>query len=127
MQYAKRIISVVSMAAVFGLSQSVLAADAPAKVVDGILVNTAGMTLYVFDKDPADTGKSVCNGPCAALWPAVTAADVKAGGGYSVITRDDGAKQLAYKGKPLYLWVKDSKPGDKTGDGVNGVWHVVKE
>ena len=40
--------------------------------------------------------------------------------------RDDGAKQLAYKGKPLYYWSKDQKPGDRTGDGVNGVWHVAK-
>lgn len=42
------------------------------------------------------------------------------------ITRDDGAKQWAYKGKPLYLWTKDTKPGDKTGDGVNGVWKIAK-
>jgi predicted lipoprotein with Yx(FWY)xxD motif len=27
---------------------------------------------------------------------------------------------------PLYLWVKDEKPGDTTGDGVNSVWHVAK-
>ena len=128
MQYAKRIISVVSMAVLFGLSHAALAADAPAKAADGILVNATGMTLYVFDKDPANTGKSVCNGPCAALWPALAAAaDAKPAGAYSVITRDDGAKQWAYKGRPLYLWVKDQNPGDKTGDGVLGVWHVVKE
>ncbi|HOC01350.1 MAG TPA: hypothetical protein PKM43_21700, partial [Verrucomicrobiota bacterium] len=43
---------------------------------------------------------------------------------YSVITRDDGKTQLAYKGKPLYYWAKDAKPGDKTGDGVNQVWRA---
>jgi len=43
------------------------------------------------------------------------------------VTRDDGSKQWAYKGKPVYLWVKDKKPGDKTGDGVREVWHVIKE
>ena len=43
-----------------------------------------------------------------------------------IITRDDGGKQWAYKGKPLYLWAKDAKPGDKTGDGFNNVWHVAK-
>ncbi|WP_225973426.1 COG4315 family predicted lipoprotein [Polynucleobacter paneuropaeus] len=48
-------------------------------------------------------------------------------GDYSVITRDDGKKQLAYKGMPLYFWVKDTKPGDKTGDGfLNGAWKIVK-
>jgi len=43
-----------------------------------------------------------------------------------VITRDDGKKQWAYKGKPLYFWVGDTKVGDKTGDGVNKVWQLAK-
>jgi predicted lipoprotein with Yx(FWY)xxD motif len=47
-------------------------------------------------------------------------------GNYMVITRDHGKKQWALKGKPLYFWAKDSKPGDKTGDGVNNVWHIAK-
>jgi predicted lipoprotein with Yx(FWY)xxD motif len=93
------------------------------KTADGVLTNAAGMTLYTFDKDVAGSGKSVCNGPCATNWPPLMAsATDKASGDYSIVTRDDGAKQWAYKGKPLYLWVKDSKPGDKTGNGVNGVW-----
>jgi len=95
------------------------------KTADGVLTNASGMTLYTFDKDSA--GKSACNGPCAASWPPLMAtATDKAAGDYSIVTRDDGAKQWAYKGKPLYLWVKDTKPGDKTGDGVNGVWKIAK-
>lgn len=39
--------------------------------------------------------------------------------------RTDGTMQWAYEGKPLYLWTKDTKPGDVTGDGVGGVWHVI--
>ncbi|ACK49822.1 Secreted repeat of unknown function [Methylocella silvestris BL2] len=90
------------------------------------LVDARGMTLYTFAKD-AD-GKSACNGPCAANWPPVTAAsDDKPSGKYSVITRDDGSKQWAYGGKPLYSWVKDTKPGDTTGDGfLNGAWRVAQ-
>ena len=42
------------------------------------------------------------------------------------VTRPDGKKQWAFKGKPLYYWAKDQKPGDKTGDGFNNVWHVAK-
>jgi predicted lipoprotein with Yx(FWY)xxD motif len=42
-----------------------------------------------------------------------------------VITREDGSKQWAYKGKPLYTWTKDQKPGEKTGDNFNNVWHVA--
>jgi predicted lipoprotein with Yx(FWY)xxD motif len=83
------------------------------------------MTLYTFDKDSG--GKSACNGPCAANWPPLMAgADAKPSGDWSVVTRDDGGKQWAYKGKPLYTWINDKAAGDKTGDGVNNVWHVAK-
>jgi predicted lipoprotein with Yx(FWY)xxD motif len=41
--------------------------------------------------------------------------------------RDGIAVLWAHKGKPLYLWSKDQKPGDITGDGFNGIWHVVKD
>lgn len=100
---------------------------APAKSMDGVLANSAGMTLYTFDKDTAGSGKSVCNGPCAANWPPLMAgADAKASGDYTIITRDDGGRQWAYKGKPLYLWVKDAKPGDRTGDGFNNAWRVAR-
>jgi predicted lipoprotein with Yx(FWY)xxD motif len=93
----------------------------------GVLTNPAGMTLYTFDKDVADSGKSVCNGECAAKWPPLAASASDTGSGaYTVITRDDGSKQWAYKGKPLYLWFKDQRPGDMTGDGVNNVWRTAK-
>jgi len=97
-----------------------------AKFEGGTLVNSAGMTLYTFDKDIAGSGKSTCNGPCAGNWPPLMAAAAdNASGDWSTVTRDDGSKQLAYKGKPIYRWIKDQKPGDKTGDGVNKVWHVA--
>jgi len=101
-------------------------AASPAVVGDGVLTGSNGMTLYTFDKD-AD-GKSMCNGPCANNWPPLYATDSdKASGDFGIITRDDGKKQWALKGKPLYYWSKDQKPGDKTGDGfLNGAWHVAK-
>ena len=97
------------------------------RTTDGVFTNTAGMTLYTFDKDATGSGKSVCNGTCAVAWPPVIAADMAmATGDWSIITRDDGAKQWAYKGKPLYTWVKDTKPGDKTGDGVGNAWRIAR-
>ncbi|WP_265946486.1 hypothetical protein [Dechloromonas sp. A34] len=100
---------------------------APAMVSNGMLTGSNGMTLYVFDKDATGSGKSACNGPCATNWPPLFAMDGDmASGDYSVISRDDGKKQWALKGKPLYYWVKDQKPGDTTGDGFNNVWHVAK-
>lgn len=119
-------LTVLCSLALLGLSQAALAAS-PTKVVDGALTGSNGMTLYTLDKDSADSGKSVCNGPCAANWPPLLAtADDTPSGDYSIVTRDDGTKQWAFKGKPLYFWAKDQKPGDRTGDGVNGVWHTAK-
>ena len=92
-----------------------LAQTAPATTADTskgkALVDGKGMTLYIFDKDTA--GKSNCNGQCATNWPPLTAAaDAKPSGDWTVVTRDDGSKQWAYKGKPLYTFHKDAKPGD---------------
>jgi len=109
----------------YGSGSSVAAP--PTKVMDSVLTNSAGMTLYTFDKDAVGSGKSACNGPCATNWPPLlAAADAKPSGDYTIITRDDGAKQWAYKGKPLYLWIKDTKPGDRTGDGFNNAWRLAR-
>lgn len=115
-------------AALFTLVVSACAspAMAPASAQDGALVGPAKMTLYVFDRDTAGSGKSACNGPCAANWPPLmAAADAKPEGDWSLVMRDDGSRQWAYKGRPLYYWSKDQKPGDKTGDGFNKVWHTA--
>ncbi|KAI3592010.1 Orf21 [Cupriavidus sp. U2] len=97
------------------------------KVTNGVLTDPQGLTLYTFDRDPANGGKSVCNGMCATNWPPLLAEPGKtASGSYSVITRDDGTRQYAYKGMPLYRFAKDAKPGDRTGDNLNNVWHVAK-
>jgi predicted lipoprotein with Yx(FWY)xxD motif len=103
------------------------AGSPPVTVADGVLVNASGMTLYTFDKDPVGANKSVCNGPCAANWPPLAVgADARPAQNWSVITRDDGSRQWAYQGKPVYLWIKDQRAGDRTGDGFNGVWHLAR-
>lgn len=119
-------VSPIFLAALLTVCASVANAQAPVKTSDGVLTNQAGMTLYTFDRDSG--GKSACNGPCAGNWPPLTAkAGDKPSGDYTVISRDDGSKQWAYKGKPLYTWGKDQKPGDKTGDGfLNNQWHAAK-
>lgn len=115
--------------AVASFAAAAFAQTAPTKTGDSakgkVLTDEKGMTLYIFDKDT--DGKSVCNGPCATNWPPLMASgDAKGQGDYTVIVRDDGSKQWAYKGKPLYTWVKDTKPGDITGDGVaNNTWHIA--
>lgn len=90
-----------------------------------VLTDAKGMTLYTFDKD-AD-GKSACYDDCATNWPPLMAPEgAAAEGDYGVTERTDGSYQWTFKGMPLYTWVKDAKPGDVTGDGVKGVWHVAK-
>ena len=68
-------------------------------------------------------GKSACKDSCAAQWP-VVAPDAM-GGKVETISRDDGSKQAALNGKPLYRFAGDQKAGDRIGDGMGGVWHVV--
>ena len=100
--------------------------SAPVRFNGDRLVDNAGMTLYSYDKDAG--GKSACTGACAGNWPPLKAAAADtARGDFSVIARDDGSRQWAYDGKPLYYWSKDAKPGDATGDNFNKVWHVVNK
>ncbi|PKP69098.1 MAG: hypothetical protein CVT82_12630 [Alphaproteobacteria bacterium HGW-Alphaproteobacteria-4] len=89
-----------------------------------VLVDANGMTLYTYDPDTP--GTSVCYNQCAVNWPPLLApAGAVPEGSFGLTTRTDGAMQWTYDGKPLYLWIKDTKPGDVTGDGVGGVWHVI--
>ena len=87
-----------------------------------VLTGKNGMTLYTFAPD--SNGKSACSGACLAAWPAARPGDAS-GAGFSEITRDDGSKQLAYAGKPLYYFVKDVKAGDRNGDKLQNVWFVA--
>ncbi|MEE8151708.1 MAG: hypothetical protein V3T26_07070 [candidate division NC10 bacterium] len=91
------------------------------------LVDANGMTLYIFDNDK-EPGKSTCSGGCVRAWPpyAPKAGDPKPDASLSIITRDDGSKQYAYKGKPLYYFTRDKQPGDTTGQGAGDRWWVVK-
>ena len=121
-----RMLKTVVLSALVTMALGAHAQSTATKAADGTWTDAKGMTLYVFDKDAG--GKSVCNGPCAALWPPYMATgEAKAAGDWTVIARDDGAKQWSYKGKPLYGFSKDAKAGDKTGDNFNSVWHVAKD
>ncbi|WP_405453670.1 SCO0930 family lipoprotein [Streptomyces erythrochromogenes] len=92
-----------------------------------VLTDSAGLTLYRFDKDTAKPPKSNCEGDCAKTWPVVAAGDVTAASGMDPsllgeVVRGDGTKQLTVAGWPAYRFNKDAKPGDINGQGVGGVW-----
>ena len=96
------------------------------KVENGMFVDAKGMTLYTFDNDK-EANKSACMGNCLVNWPALVAeGNAQNMGDWTVITRDDGTKQWAYKGKPLYTYKMDVKAGDVFGDNRGMVWHVAK-
>lgn len=108
-------------------SMSLFAQMQPTNVMDGVLTGVNGKTLYTFDKDEIGSGKSTCYDACAANWPPFTVAEgEKATDDYSIIERNDGIKQWAYKGSPLYYFVKDTKAGEKNGDGFKNIWKVAK-
>lgn len=118
----------VAMGIVAAGSLSAFAAE-PVKMMDTkmgkVMTTPKGMTLYTFDKDTKD--KSNCDAKCLKNWPAFHAdAKAKAEGEWTFVKDADGKDMWAYEGKPLYMFAKDKKAGDMTGDGVGGVWHVAK-
>jgi predicted lipoprotein with Yx(FWY)xxD motif len=96
-----------------------------------ILVDGKGMTLYLDEKDKP--GAPACTGGCLVAWPPVPAPDTFTGGPgvdgtkFGDTTASDGSKQLTVNGSPLYTFMSDKKPGDVTGQDVNGFYVVGKD
>ena len=96
-----------------------------------VFTNPNGMTLYYETTDAG--GKVNCTGACAANWPGLPAPSGSANlpdvfavpGKFTVVAGADAKPQVAYNTWPLYTFIKDSKPGDQTGEGVAGRWHVA--
>ena len=94
-----------------------------------ILVDGKGMTLYMYTKDEAN--KVNCADACLKNWqPLVTQGSPVLGDGVDkalvgTAALPDGSKIVTYNKMPLYYWVKDTKPGDTTGQDVGKVWYVV--
>lgn len=93
--------------------------------VGTVIADADGMTLYTYSKDPK--GASDCSGRCARKWPPATATDEPPSGSpLTVIRRPDGTSQYAWRGQPLYRWVKDARPGQTTGHNLGEVWFVAR-
>jgi len=95
-----------------------------------VLVDEAGMTLYMFTKDAKN--ETVCYDQCATNWPPVLTEGAPHPSGEGVdgkllgmIKRKDGKLQATYNGMPLYYFAKDAAAGDTTGQGVGDVWYVL--
>jgi predicted lipoprotein with Yx(FWY)xxD motif len=110
------------------LGSVIAGADAAPRVEAGMIVAKDGRTLYVFDNDVLGSATSACVGPCEGLHPPYLAApSEKAKDPWSFVTRADGSKQWAYKGRPLYRFYADEKKGATGGDGLSrNTWHVAR-
>ncbi len=98
--------------------------------VGWVLALSNGQVVYAYDKDPKG-GTPACTGSCAKIWlpvtgghPVASPAD-KGLGTLGTVTTANGAKQITYNGSPLYTY-KNAKPLTTKGNGVGGVWHVIK-
>lgn len=96
-----------------------------------VLADGKGLTLYYFTRDKRDSGTSVCTGGCASAWPPLTTpvkapAGVRLPGPLGMITRAGGVKQVTVNGFPVYYYAEDKTPGQVTGNGAGGTWHVIK-
>jgi predicted lipoprotein with Yx(FWY)xxD motif len=96
-----------------------------------VLATSQGMTLYYRSKDKPGSGKSSCTGGCASVWPPLTGtaqapAGVTLPGPIGSITRPGGVHQVTINGYPVYTYVGDKSPGQVAGNGLAGVWHVIK-
>lgn len=123
-----RLASIPCSASLFCLLAIGQIAHAQPVVREGRLTTPAGLTLYASGNDVVGSGKSSCYAPCSNLHPPYLVEEgANAVGDLSIIERSDGARQWAHKGRPLYRWIYDEKPGEAGADGMNrGVWQVAK-
>lgn len=115
--------SATSQAAVAVTPPPAVPAVPPAEQV--VVTDANGMTIYYHDRDQPN--RSSCNNRCAQFWfPVRPSPEFSTTPGFGVITRLDGTQQITFKGKPLYTFHKDQKPGDTKGDGNQNIWHALK-
>ena len=119
--------SMVAYAQTNSMQYSVNLATKPG--IGSYLTNATGFTLYTFSRDTQNSGTSACTGGCTAKWPSFYVASLTLPSGlsassFTVITRPDGSKQLAYDGWPLYYFSSDMNAGETNGQGVGNVWYA---
>jgi predicted lipoprotein with Yx(FWY)xxD motif len=80
------------------------------------------LPLYIFDGEP--TGKSTCDKVCTAVWPIIQAeGNDRPMGLWTIVKRDDGRLQWAFKNKPVYTYFEDST-NDPRGVGKDMDWYL---
>ncbi|MBO6565646.1 MAG: fasciclin domain-containing protein [Pseudomonadales bacterium] len=98
------------------------------RLVGGANSSNPGFTLYTFEND-LGLSSSACNNDCALNWPPVTSTDGAVANipGLTLISREDGSEQVAFKGRPLYFFSGDEGAGDINGNGVSDAWFTADQ
>jgi predicted lipoprotein with Yx(FWY)xxD motif len=118
-----------SSAALGGITPGSTVLHVQKSSIGWVLALSNGQVVYTYDKDPKG-GASACTGACAQSWLAVTGKPLVSPadtglGTLGTVATTDGAKQITYNGSPLYTF-KGARPLAAKGNGIGGVWHVVK-
>jgi len=110
------------------LGETVTVAGEVSVLVDGEVVrlDKTDFQLYIFDNDGEED--SNCSGGCATNWPALIAtSDDEATAPFSIFSRDDdGLRQWAINGHPLYFFAPDLQANDANGESASDVWWVAR-
>jgi len=120
-------------------SQGSGGATVSVRTVDGssTLVAPDGNTLYTNNQD--GHGRPMCtSSDCTAIWAPLTVqgsqptAGATVNGKISSVALAGGARQVTWKGMPLYTFSFDHSPGQENGNGVQDsfggtsfVWHAA--
>ena len=97
-----------------------------------VLADGKGRILYEFTRD-GTANRSRCYGDCAVAWPPFYTRGKPRVRGISsqhlgTTRRHGGRLQVTYRGKPLYYYVTDTRPGQVTCQAVpefGGTWYVT--
>lgn len=124
------VLAALSTLALAAESDSYTVKIAQDKFLGNYLVNQSNFTIYYYQNDSKALESSTCYDDCAVQWQPFYAAQLILPEelnriDFGEITRTDGSKQTTFKGWPLYLYSKDNEPDEITGEGEEGLWHVV--
>ena len=92
------------------------------------IADGSGRAVYVLDDDSSNG--AACTHLCLAIWPPVAVGNAIPQSSDSailqssigVVTRDGGTVQITFRGRPLYYYLGDQKPGDTRGHHVEDSW-----
>jgi predicted lipoprotein with Yx(FWY)xxD motif len=99
------------------------------KKLGTVLVNSKGLTLYMFKPDHQK--RVTCKAKCAVAWPPLKVKKGQkptAGGAAKKKLLGLDGRVVTYNHWPLYRYIGDSKPGQANGQATNlngGLWYVL--